>query len=223
MLAIPLTPIPPFFLVGFAPFLIYLITAATKKRKRDEEGGLPPEVERLKKDFGKAAPSSLALPAMFNTISGPDHTVACNRPFEFTTIPLVLLHEAFGIFKDRCRLAPSKQALLCLSELACAVCDRYDLEVQRRTKIREVLEIRMVISLVEQKIPGTEFVTDGNLAAIIMPAAIRECKNEQGYVLSQVIASYGVFLSQALENPRRLNHNTRFPSVLIVDMGMFAH
>jgi len=66
--------------------------------------------------------------------------------------------------------------------------------------------------------------TDGNLASTVMPAAIRECKNEQGDVLNKVILNYANFLSKALDHPRRFyNFSTRFPSILMVDIGTPAH
>ena len=55
-----------------------------------------------------------------------------------------------------------------------------------------------------------------------MPAAIRACKNEHGDALSQAIVYYAHFLAQALENVLHYyNYDTRFPSILMVDMGMF--
>jgi len=66
--------------------------------------------------------------------------------------------------------------------------------------------------------------TDGNLPVIVMPAAIRGCKKEHGDVLNQVILYYANFLSKAHEDPRRFyNFNTRFPSILMIDMGTSAH
>ncbi|KAI0296624.1 hypothetical protein BC826DRAFT_967959 [Russula brevipes] len=129
------------------------------------------EVERLRKDFAKVAPSSLALPAMFKTISGPDCTVACNLPFERSlSYSMKRLQSSWTDAEWRLqrrhsfasRNSPVPRAIGTI------------LEVQRRTKIRAVLEIRMGVSLVKQKIPGTEFVTAGNLAAIIVPAAMQE-------------------------------------------------
>ncbi|KAI0252373.1 hypothetical protein BJV78DRAFT_350633 [Lactifluus subvellereus] len=198
------------------------------KRKRDEEEKVvetdvsPPGAKLLKTEVGKAAPSSLAYPGEFSKIAGPGHAITCNRPFEYDTIPLVLLHEAFGIFKDRCEAAPSEQALACLEELAHVGCKWYASEAIRRPEIQSVLQKHMGLRLHEQKVPGTEFTTDGNLITIVMPAAIRECRNEHGDVLFQVILFYGNFLNKALEDPLCYhNCDTRFPSILIVDMGSY--
>ncbi len=60
----------------------------------------PETVKRLKLEIGKASPSTLVFPNEFQKITGPNHAIGCNRPFEMTTIPLVLLHEVFGLFKD---------------------------------------------------------------------------------------------------------------------------
>ena len=170
--------------------------------------------------FSKAAPSSLAVPSLFNTITGREQIVAYNRPYDRNTIPLVLLHEAFAIFEDRCQEEPSNKALFCLTELAPVACRQYDSEVTRRAAIRAVLETCMDLSLPEQKVPGKEYVTDGNLSVVVMPAAIRVCENEHGNTLNQAIAYYGQFLSQALGHSLRFyNYDTRFPSVLILDMG----
>ncbi|KAI0293993.1 hypothetical protein BC826DRAFT_1013672 [Russula brevipes] len=193
-----------------------------KKRKYDEGDGQPPEVKRLMRAFSTAAPSSLAVPSLFSTITGREQIVAYNRPYDRETIPLVLLHEAFAIFEDRCQEEPSNKALFCLTELAPVACRQYDSEVTRRAKIRAVLERCMDLSLPEQTVPGTDYVTDGNLSVVVMPAAIRECKNEHGNALNQAIAYYGRFLKQAYRHSLRFNnYDTRFPSVLILDMGQY--
>ena len=69
----------------------------------------------------------------------------------------------------------------------------------------------------------------GSLVVTIVPAAIREYRNEAGDVLNQAILYYSQFLSQALADHRQFyNFNTSFPRILMVDMGMslfwpFAH
>ncbi|TDL21489.1 hypothetical protein BD410DRAFT_293162 [Rickenella mellea] len=75
----------------------------------NEEADNPPEVKRLMAEIGKAPSSSLSYPSLFSKIAGPEHAIGCNRPFVYNTIPLVLLHEAFGIFKDKCETPPSDQ------------------------------------------------------------------------------------------------------------------
>ncbi|KAF8346740.1 hypothetical protein F5887DRAFT_1158236 [Amanita rubescens] len=169
-----------------------------------------------------SAPSTLADASRFKQIVGPERAIALNRPFEPLTIPLVLLHEAFAIFKDRCEKAPSERALICLGELAPVACEWHGLELERRTEIQFILERHMGLRLHEQTVPGTEFMTDGNLLVIVMPAAIRACKKEHGDVLNQVILYYANFLSKAHRDPRRFyNFNTRFPSILMIDMGSY--
>ena len=97
-----------------------------KKRKRDEEqveeDTTPQEVKLLKKEVGKAAPSSLAHPTEFCNIVGLGHIIGCNRPFEPDTIPIVLLHKAFS---DRYRASLSKQALDCVLKLSSVGCKWY--------------------------------------------------------------------------------------------------
>ncbi len=136
----------------------------------------------------------------------------------------MLLHEAFAIFKDRCEKAPSERALICLDELVPVACGWHSRGLARKTAIQSVLEQYMGLRFHEQNVPGTEFTTDGNLSFIVLPAAIRGCKNEHGDVLNQVILCYANFLSKALEDPCRFyNFNTRFPSILMVDVGTSAH
>jgi len=98
-----------------------MIDDRVDKRVREEDG-VPHPIKRLKNEAGKAAPSSLARPEQFKKITGPNHAIGCNRPFELDTIPLVLLHESFGIFMDRCERPPSEEALACLNELSPVAC-----------------------------------------------------------------------------------------------------
>ncbi|PFH48308.1 hypothetical protein AMATHDRAFT_42357 [Amanita thiersii Skay4041] len=193
------------------------------KRTHDmNDDGPPPEVKRLKMDIADA-PSTLAFAYRFKKIVGPKCGIALNRPFEPFTIPLVLLHEAFGSFKDRCERPPSERALICLGELVLAACEWHGYEVSRRTAIESILANHMGLQFHEQKIPGAEYFTDGNFAITIMPAAIRGCKkNEHGEALNQVILYYAHFLSNVLDDFRHIyNLNTRFPSILMVDMGVY--
>ncbi|KAH9987923.1 hypothetical protein BJV74DRAFT_796390 [Russula compacta] len=101
-----------------------------KKRKREEDD-LPPTVKLLKKQVGNAPPLSLAYPSQFRNIAGPGHAICRNRPFEYDTIPLVLLHEAFGMFKDGCEAAPSEKALACLGGLTTVACHWQEDEADR--------------------------------------------------------------------------------------------
>ncbi|KAF8349607.1 hypothetical protein F5887DRAFT_1279875 [Amanita rubescens] len=202
--------------------LVQLPHIRKDKRKHDENDDPPSEVKRLRMKIADA-PSVLANASQFKKIAGPDHVIAFNRPFEPFTIPLVLLHEAFAIFKDRCEKAPSARALVCLSELVPVACKWHDHELTRRTEIQSILEQHMGLRFCEQKVPGTEFVTGGNLAFIVIPAALRECKNEHGDALNnQALLYYANFLSKALNHPRRFyNFNTCFPSILMIDMGSY--
>ena len=162
----------------------------------------------------------MAEPYEFCQISGPNHAIACNRPFEYGTLPVALQHEAFGIFKDRCKAPPSKRSLLFLDKVAFKACEWYKEETQRRTAIQsafEELDIRFHV----EKVPNTEFTTDGNLVINIMPAAIRECKNHSGHALNQVILCYTRFVLEALSDPQRsFTLDTTFPCILMTDIGI---
>jgi len=195
-----------------------------EKRFREEDhDDVPEAVKRLKMEVGKASPSTLALPDKFQKITGPDHIICCNRPFEIATIPLVLLHEAFGIFKDRCVQPPSKIALACLTELVPTACRWYARATGRRDAILNVLRKHLHLTFHAEKVPGTEYITDGNLTVVVMPASVRECKNEEGNPLNQATLYYSNFLASALDSPENFyNFNTRFPCILLVDMGMAA-
>ncbi len=170
-------------------------------------------------------PSSLTIPYGFSQIVGPGHAVACNRPSEYKTLPLVLLHEAFGIFKDRCKAAPSERAIAFLNELTATakVCEWYQGETQRGSAIRSVFQWRLGVQFHEEKVPNTECTTDGNLVCIVMPAAIIKCEDHTGRALDQAILYYHRFLDEALAHHRHFyNFNTSFPCILMVDMGMSA-
>jgi hypothetical protein len=145
--------------------------------------------------------------------------------FEYNTVtlPLVLLHEAFGIFKDRCKAAPSERALAFLDELTAKVCEWYQEETHRRSAIRSMFQWRLGVQFHEEKVPNTEFTTDGNLVCIVMPAAIIKCKDHTGHALDPAILYYCRFLDEAPAYHRHFyNFNTSFPCILMVDMGMSA-
>lgn len=139
------------------------------KRKHNENDDPPPEVKRLRKEFVKT-PSLLATPHQWQKITGPEQVIAYNRPFEPFTISLVLLHEAFAIFKDRSEKPPSERALICLNELVPVACKWHDREL---SAMMSIFAQHMGLRFHEQKVPGIEFTTDGKLAVIVMPAAIR--------------------------------------------------
>jgi hypothetical protein len=197
------------------------IAGVVAKRFREEDE--PESVKRLKLEIGKASPSTLAFPDEFQKITGPNHAICCNRPFEMTTIPLVLLHEAFGLFKDRCLQRPSGTAMACLTELALTACKWYRNETERRDVILNVLSEHLNLAFHPEKVPQTEYTTDGNLIVIVMPPAARECKNEAGHALNQIILYYSNYLKLAHDRPQHFyNFDTRFPCILLVDMGVSA-
>jgi hypothetical protein len=199
-----------------------MVAGRPEKRFREQDD-VPEAYKRLKLEVGKASPSTLATPDQFQTITGPDHAICCNRPFEFATIPLVLLHEAFGIFKDRCLQPPSKAATACLNELAPTACMWYEKETQRRDAVQNVLRKHLRLTFHPEKVPGTEYITGGNLTVVIMPPSVRGCKNEEGNPLNQATLYYSNFLKYAFDRPENFyNFDTRFPCILIVDMGMSA-
>jgi hypothetical protein len=155
--------------MSFPAWMSSCIAGGVAKRVREEDE--PEAVKRLKLEIGKASPSVLAFPNEFQRIMGTNHAIGCNRPFETTTIPLVLLHEVFGLFKDRCLQHPSVTAMTCLNELAPTACMWYMNETDRRDAILNVLSERLGLTFHPEKVPGTGYSTDGNLSIIVMPPA----------------------------------------------------
>jgi hypothetical protein len=194
-----------------------------KHNLEDKEDDMPHPIKRMKYKVEKGSPSSMASPRLFKTIVGPTGVIGCNRPYETDTIPVALLHPAFGIFKDRCKEPPSELALSLLNTLTPVACEWHDYKIQRRTIIRGMFQKYLALDFLEQKIPGTEYVTDGNLKVIVMPAAIRECKNEHsGEPLNQAILYYMNFLKHAFTAHQYHNVDSRFPCILLIDMGTSA-
>ena len=183
---------------------------------------MPYPIKRMKHEVEKGSPSSMANPRLFKTLAGPQHVIGCNRPYETDTIPVALLHPVFGIFKDRCKEPPSELALSLLNAINPVACEWQDFEIQRRSVVREMFQRYLGLNFLEQKIPGTEYATDGNLSAIVMPTAIRECKNEHGEPLNQAILYYANFLKYAFVAHQYHNVDSRFPCILLIDMGMSA-
>ena len=99
----------------------------------------------------------------------------------------------------------------------------YEKETQRRDAVQNVLRKHLRLTFHPEKVPGTEYITDGNLTVVIMPPCVRECKNEEGNPLNQATLYYSNFLKYAFDRPENFyNFNTRFPCILVVDMGMSA-
>lgn len=193
-------------------------------RKRKALGDKVDSRKRLRQAIRKAPPSSLAVAKKFKTISGPDDAIGCNRPFENDTIPINLLDETFGLFKDRCRKPPSTKAMTLLVELTSVACEWYypeELALRGLFKKKAGLSfIKQVITIVVEETNSTiKCTTDGNLRCTIMPAAIRGCKNEFGQALHQAILYYSRFLDIALNNYS--DCDSRFPCIILMDTGEF--
>jgi hypothetical protein len=140
-----------------------------------------------------------------------------NRPFAFDAIPITLLQREFGTFQDDRALVPSATAQALLLSLTPAACQWYSSETLRRSAVQAVFK-EFGLYFAAETIHATEYKTDGNLFPEIMPAAIRECKNEKGCALYEAIAYYSQFLKINLKPDAQ---NTRFPCILLLDVGMF--
>ncbi|KAG5718504.1 hypothetical protein E4T56_gene15364 [Termitomyces sp. T112] len=186
------------------------------KKHQREEDDTTALVKRLK-TVTDDAPSSLARPSNFQNVVGEGKLITVNRPYETSNIPIALYERAFGIFRDRCKQPPSDKAMNCLIQLTQVGCEWYPVEALRREAIAKVFSKCLGLQFHAEKIGDTEYVTDGHLAYSIIPAAIRECKNENGSALFQAALYYVSFFKCAL--PVFGNRNTCFPSILVVDSG----
>lgn len=184
------------------------ITGRGIKRKQSELS----EENRLAKLIRKT-PSSLAVPTTFR--SATEGVVYCNRPFDPNTIPINLLQREFGEFIQDCAMPPTPWAQQLLQKLTMSACKWYQDETARRSDIHEVLK-EADLYLGAETISGTEYKTDGNWKVNIMPPVIRECKNEYGCALLEVIGYYAQFVKRAIN----YHDKTDFPCILLVDVGM---
>jgi hypothetical protein len=69
-----------------------------------------------------------------------------------------------------------------------------------------------------QEVHDAGLMTDGNLGDVIVPPAIRGCKNEKGCALFEAIGHYSKFL---IKQPYR--RGTCFPCILMLDVGRLAY
>jgi hypothetical protein len=182
------------------------------KRKHSEET----EARKLLRRFADHAPSSLADATTFQKAIRTD-LVRLNRPFEFHTIPIALLQKEFGAFRDDCEAAPSVQAQKLSLQLTVTACKWHKDELSRIKMVYEVFREYARLYLTAESIPGTHYMTDGNLMAHIVPPAIRKCKLEKGCALFEAIGYYANFLKDKLDVS-----GTRFPCVLMLDVGKSA-
>ncbi|PVG03040.1 hypothetical protein CPB86DRAFT_779928, partial [Serendipita vermifera] len=118
-------------------------------------------------------------------------------------------------FRDACTQPPSEKALELLDALSEAACTWHIDETSRRTAIQDIFNDIAGLYLSPESVSGTEYKTDGTqVPFMIMPAAIRECKNEYGSALYEAIGYYVQFLVQRLSY-----RGTRFPCILMTDIG----
>ncbi|KAI0686932.1 hypothetical protein BC835DRAFT_1420050 [Cytidiella melzeri] len=197
---------------------VFIVSTRGVKRARAEDSEDTAAVERLKQVFGSHAPSDIAEARIFmKYTTGPNALVACNRPYSYKPIPFALLDEAFGDFEVRCQQPPSDAALEFANELAVVACQWHPSESQRVDELWEVIERHTGLYIPGQTVPGSRCTTDGNLSVNIMPACIRDCKNEYGNALNQAIAYYGMYLSRVVDSVA--NYETRFPCILMINYG----
>ncbi|KAK1227057.1 hypothetical protein PQX77_009967 [Marasmius sp. AFHP31] len=179
--------------------------------KREREESEQSEEWRPLKRITQYAPSTLTKPTEYKKVVASSGPIACNRPLTYDKIPIDLLDETFGRFKDRCAAPPSAKAVNLAAELADAMTQWYPTELARTQAITTLFDVRTNIWLSTGTI--NEPITPPN----VIPAAILECKNEEGLAKAQVTLYYARYLERAL--PSYHNHDTRFPSILITGIG----
>ncbi|KAN0069950.1 hypothetical protein V8E54_012256 [Elaphomyces granulatus] len=192
------------------------------KRKSDQEESLARARARARvrlNEFASPAPSSLAKPDRFKVKASG--LVKCNRPFDYSTLPISLLQREFAEFKDDLILEPSVIAFKLLDDLTLASCKWHDNENLRRDEIASVIGNTANVSLLPTFISGSSRSTDGNThPATVIPALIRGCKNNEGCALFEAIAYYSNFLRCHLNlSDGQTELFTRFPSILMADVG----
>lgn len=185
------------------------------KRRRGELDDLTAEKSRLFK-MAKQAPSSLSEPSTFQTAA--QDVVACNRPFDWDTIPITLLQEEFGLFMDDRKVLPSPKSQELLQALTVAACKWHENETQRRSEIQKVFNDVAGFYLSAEFIDGTEYKTHGNSTVNIMPAVIRKCNNDAECALREATGLYVQFLVKVLD---RRGMGNRFPCILLIDTGSY--
>lgn len=216
-----------FLLLKTASFIIHATSATPLNKKRNaEEAGLDVLAEanrsivELLSVALTTAPSTLADPKHFKKIVGPNQGICCNQPLEPNAIPLVLMDESFGIFVDRLHKPPTEHSFNFAIKFATTAYMWFKSEGERRFAIQKLLDEELNIKLHPETIFSSNVETDGNLAVNIMPAAIRECKNDAGHARNQAIAYYARFFMDVKEQYD--SYYTRFPCILITDIGRRA-
>jgi hypothetical protein len=137
------------------------------------------DVEKRREAFCSArkpqAPSAGGVPLTFNT----DTHIYCDRPFKMIgTIPVALLHPAFGQFQDDCEKSiPAAEDFELLDSIVDVMTRVYDLEEDRQT------EIMMAFYREHLPIIGShigQYCTDGDLKVDDFRYLLAELKNEIG-------------------------------------------
>ncbi|KAK7049956.1 hypothetical protein VNI00_005387 [Paramarasmius palmivorus] len=177
------------------------VAESQAKRKRDEVDDIEdPAIKRLRTETAQS-PLTLALPKVYHG---------------FDTIPIDLLCETFGRFKDRCCAPPSQKAFVFLGELAHVACAWYPSDAERAEALRTVLEKHTGFVFHTETTGCTKYIPDGNTGVDVMAAVTMEVK-EDGPALDQTIACYAKFLKQAYDTYGR--YEAAFPSILLPQRG----
>ncbi|PFH47559.1 hypothetical protein AMATHDRAFT_50201 [Amanita thiersii Skay4041] len=133
--------------------------------------------------------------------------------------------EEFGRFKDDCKCEPSvfpspeaQKLVLGLTIAACKWVNDND-KAARRSAIYELFRDKFNVDMRTERISGTDYETDGHMKYSVMPAVIRESKNEieMGYI--QPLKAIAAYVQCLLKAVRKCRGQSRFPCIIMVDIG----
>lgn len=170
-----------------------MLVAVTNKEHRPaslsaEEPSLPLERDRKEyfDHFPTQAPSNLGQPSEFAKLQQrTDVQIFCNRPRTIHSIPITLLHPAFGKFVHDCEhYTPDRETTAFVLAFAEAMCEFYSDEQERTEAVRNLIWAHFRIKLEPAEVADTRFVTDGHASVGYNVYLNTEGKNELGSTLA---------------------------------------
>jgi hypothetical protein len=148
-----------------------------------------------------------------------------NRPeAKRETIPIVLLHEVFGVFSDNCQEhVPTHQDNKLLVRLSAAISGIYKTDAERTHEFRKILREHGGVTLTPSKVKDSKFETDGDISIEGHIIALSEGKCEWTQLNSDPVLQAFVYWLQSLRSGPFSNFLTRLPCLIIYYAGERIH
>jgi hypothetical protein len=206
------------------PFHVIMEIGLSLGRKRPASTESNPQAKRrqLINNLKIVTPSSATLQTVQSAYKdGVDY----NRPeAKRETIPIVLLHEVFGVFSDDCQeYVPTHQDNQLLVRLSAAMSKEYKTEAERTSTFRKILRNHGGVHFIPSKVKGSAYETDGDISRNGHIIALSEGKCEWINLKADPVLQAFVYWIHSLRSGPFTEFLTRLPCLIIYYAGERIH